>query len=158
MASRPQSSEGSQHQPLAAGVDLYHDKANWEDAYQKVLGMDKDVPVNVVPYADTSTYQAAVRASLSTPSAPGIFTWWSGYRMKDLVDAGLVADVSDLWKKYTDAGLYSPSLASAYTFNDKIYGIPDLVAYWAVFYNKKVFAGERHHPAEDLGGSRSRRH
>jgi multiple sugar transport system substrate-binding protein len=124
---------------LAAGVDLYHDKANWEDAYQKVLGMDKDVSVNVVPYADTSTYQAAVRASLRTPSAPGIFTWWSGYRMKDLVDAGLVADVSALWKKYTDAGLYSPSLASAYTFNDKIYGIPDLVAYWAVFYNKKVF-------------------
>ena len=83
-----------------------------------------------VPYADTSTYQAAVRAALRTPSAPGVFTWWSGYRMKDLVDAGLVADVSDLWKKYTDAGLYSPSLASAYTFDGKIYGIPNLVAYW----------------------------
>jgi ABC-type glycerol-3-phosphate transport system substrate-binding protein len=59
--------------------------------------------------------------------------------MKDLVDAGLVADVSDLWKKYTDAGQYSPSLASAYTFDGKIYGIPNLVAYWVVFYNKKVF-------------------
>ena len=92
-----------------------------------------------MPYPDTSTYQAAVRASLRTPSAPGIFTWWSGYRMKDLVDAGLVADVTPLWKKYTDAGLYNPSLASAYTFNGKIYGIPDLVAYWVVFYNKKVF-------------------
>ena len=92
-----------------------------------------------MPYADTSTYQAAVRAALRTPIAPGVFTWWSGYRMKDLVDAGLVADVSDLWKKYTDAGLYSPSLASAYTFDGKIYGIPNLVAYWVVFYNKKVF-------------------
>lgn len=127
---------------LAADVDFYHDKANWQDAYQKVLGMAQDavgVSVEPVPYADTSTYQAAVRASLRTPSAPGIFTWWSGYRMKDLVDAELVADVSDIWKKYTDAGLYSPSLASAYTFKDKIYGIPNLVAYWAVFYNKKVF-------------------
>jgi len=126
---------------LAGNVDFYHDKANWEDAFTKVLGSkDAGADVNVVPYADTSTYQAAVRASLRTPSAPGIFTWWSGYRMKDLVDAGLVADVSALWKKYTDAGLYNPSLASAYTFNGKIYGIPDLVAYWVVFYNKKVFA------------------
>jgi multiple sugar transport system substrate-binding protein len=127
---------------LAGSVDLYHDKANWQDAFTKVLGPAKDAAgadVKPVPYADTSTYQAAVRASLRTPSAPGIFTWWSGYRMKDLVDAGLVTDVSALWKKYTDAGLYNPSLASAYTFNGKIYGIPDLVAYWVVFYNKKVF-------------------
>lgn len=127
---------------IAGSMDFYHDKANWQDAYVSVLaGTESDgVEVKVVPYADTSTYQAAVRASLRTPSAPGIFTWWSGYRMKDLVDAGLVEDVSDLWKKYTDAGLYSPSLASAYTFDDKIYGIPNLVAYWVVFYNKKVFA------------------
>jgi ABC-type glycerol-3-phosphate transport system substrate-binding protein len=128
--------------PASAGsVDFYHDKANWQDAFTKVLSSkDAGADVKVVPYADTSTYQAAVRASLRTPSAPGIFTWWSGYRMKDLVDAGLVADVTALWKKYTDAGLYNPSLASAYTFNGKIYGIPDLVAYWVVFYNKKVFA------------------
>ena len=126
----------------ALAMDFYHDKANWEDAFTQVLSKAKDsvgVDVKATPYADTSTYQAAVRASLRTPSAPGIFTWWSGYRMKDLVDAGLVSDVSALWKKYTDAGLYSPSLASAYTFDGKIYGIPDLVAYWVVFYNKKVF-------------------
>ena len=103
-----------------------------------------------------ATYQAAVSAALRTPSAPGIFTWWSGYRMKDLVDAGLVADVSDLWKKYTDAGLYSPSLASAYTFDGKIYGIPDLVAYWVVFYNKKTFEKAGVEAAEDLGRPRGR--
>jgi ABC-type glycerol-3-phosphate transport system substrate-binding protein len=124
---------------FAQNVDFYHDKANWQDAFNAVL-TSAPAPVTATPYADTSTYQAAVRATLRTPSAPGIFTWWSGYRMKDLVDAGLVADVSDLWKKYTDAGTYNPSLASAYTFDGKIYGIPNLVAYWVVFYNKKVFA------------------
>ena len=123
---------------LAETVYFYHDKANWQDAFQGVLSKS-GIDVKSVPYADTSTYQAAVRAALRTPSAPGVFTWWSGYRMKDLVDAGLVVDLTDLWKKYTDAGLYSPSLASAYTFDGKIYGIPDLVAYWVVFYNKKVF-------------------
>ncbi len=127
---------------LAGPVDLYHDKANWQDAYTSTLsdtGID-GVTVTAVPYGDTSTYQAAVRAALRTPSAPGVFAWWSGYRMKDLVDAGLVTDVSDLWQKYVDEGLYSASLASAYTFDGKIYGIPNLVAHWVVLYNKKAFA------------------
>lgn len=124
---------------MAQSVDFYHDKANWQDAFNAVL-KDAPVPVKVTPYADTSTYQAAVRAALRTPSAPGLFTWWSGYRMKDLVDAGLVADVSDLWKSYVDKGLYNASLASGYTFNGKIYAIPDNIAYWVVFYNKQVFA------------------
>ena len=123
---------------MAQSVDFYHDKANWEDAFNSALAKSP-VPVKVTPYADTSSYQAAVRASLRTPSAPGLFTWWSGYRMKDLVDAGLVADVSDTWKKYVDAGKYAPSLADGYTFNGKIYAIPDNIAYWVVFYNKKVF-------------------
>ena len=105
-------------------------------AFGKAAGGD----VTPTPYADTSTYQAAVRAALRTPSAPGIFTWWSGYRMKDLVDAGLVADVSDLWKKYTDAGLYSPSLPRLTPSTARSMASPNLVAYWVVFYNKKVFA------------------
>ncbi|HVW93890.1 MAG TPA: extracellular solute-binding protein [Devosia sp.] len=123
---------------FAQSVDLYHDKANWQDAFTSALGK-APVPVKPTPYADTSTYQAAIRASLKTPSAPGLFTWWSGYRMKDLVDAGLVADVSDIWKKYVDSGKYSAGLANPYTFNGKIYAIPDNIAWWVVFYNKKVF-------------------
>ncbi len=77
---------------MAQTVDLYHDKGNWNDAYKTVLDPAKEaigVTVTPVPYADTSTYQAAVRAALRTPSAPGVFAWWSGYRMKDLVDAKL---------------------------------------------------------------------
>jgi ABC-type glycerol-3-phosphate transport system substrate-binding protein len=124
---------------FAQNVDFYHDKANWQDAFNTAFAK-APVPVTGTPYADTSTYQAAVRAALKTPSAPGLFTWWSGYRMKDLVDAGLVADVSDIWKKYVDAGKYSASLANAYTFDGKTYAIPDNIAWWVVFYNKKVFA------------------
>lgn len=125
-------------QSLAQSVDFFHDKANWQPSYEDAF---KDAPVSVksVPYADTSSYQAAVRAALRTPQAPGMFTWWSGYRMKDLVDAGLIADVSDIWQKYVDAGTYSESLASAFSFDGKAYAIPSNLAYWGVFYNKAVF-------------------
>ena len=53
----------------ALAIDFYHDKANWQDAYTQVLGKAKDtsgVDVKATPYADTSTYQAAVRASEET--------------------------------------------------------------------------------------------
>ena len=125
-------------QTFAQSVDFFHDKANWQPSFEDTF---KNAPVSVksVPYADTSSYQAAVRAALRTPQAPGMFTWWSGYRMKDLVDAGLIADVSDIWKKYVDAGTYSESLASAFSFDGKAYAIPSNLAYWGVFYNKAVF-------------------
>ena len=123
----------------ALAIDFYHDKANWQDAFMAAFGK-APAAVTATPYADTSSYQAAVRASLKTPSAPGLFTWWSGYRMKDLVDAGLLADVSDIWKKHIDSGKYNASLADPYTFDGKVYGVPDNIAWWVVFYNKKVFA------------------
>lgn len=124
---------------FAQSVDFFYDKANWQSAFEATFA-EAPVPVNNVPYADTNSYQAAVRTALRTPSAPGLFTWWSGYRMKDLVDAGLVADVSDIWQKYIDAGTYSESLASAFSFDGKAYAIPNNLAYWVVFYNKDVFS------------------
>ena len=56
---------------FAQNVDFYHDKANWQDAFNSVP-TGAPAPVTATPYADTSTYQAAVRATLRTPSAPGI--------------------------------------------------------------------------------------
>lgn len=124
---------------VAQSVDFFYDKANWQPAFEAAFA-DAPAAVNQTPYADTSSYQAAVRASLRSRQAPGLFTWWSGYRMKDLVDSGQVADLTSVWQPYLDAGTYNPSLASAFTFDGKIYAVPNLVAYWVMFYNKDVFA------------------
>ena len=125
-----------------AQVELYHDKANWNPNYDKIGEMAGKAGVGFkgVPYQDTSSYQAAIRTSLGSNKAPGLFTWWSGYRMKDLVEAGLVEDVSSIWDKYIKAGEYSKDLAKGFTFNGKVYAIPNLIAYWVVFYNKKAYS------------------
>ena len=125
-----------------AQVELYHDKANWNPNYDKIGEMAGKAGVGFkgVPYQDTSSYQAAIRTSLGSNKAPGLFTWWSGYRMKDLVEAGLVEDVSSIWDKYIRAGEYSKDLAKGFTFNGKVYAIPNLIAYWVVFYNKKAYS------------------
>jgi multiple sugar transport system substrate-binding protein len=67
-----------------------------------------------------------------------MFTWWSGYRMEDLIKSGAVADLTEEWEGFVEEGL-SADLAKAFTFNDKVYGAPINIAYWNVYYNKNLF-------------------
>ena len=121
-----------------------HDKGgnpNYQPFFEKVGQEAKDavgVEFTPTPYPDTSTYIAAVRAALPTDKAPDLFTWWSTYRMKDLIDQGLVADMTDLWDKHKAE--YPKGVRDAFTFNGKVYGFCDVVEYWGVWYNKAVFA------------------
>lgn len=128
----------------AANLIMMHDKGgnpNYQPFYEKV-GVDAKAAIGVgftpTPYPDTNTFIAAVRAALPTNKAPDLFTWWSTYRMKDLIDQGLVADTTELWNKHKDE--YAPGVRAAFTFNDKVYGFCYVVEYWGVWYNKDVFA------------------
>lgn len=91
-----------------------------------------------VPYPDETAYVAAVSTALPTDKAPDLFTWRSKYRMKELIDEGLVADLTDLWDKHKTE--YPKGVRDALTFNEKVYGFCDTVEYWGVWYNKAVFA------------------
>ena len=83
-------------------LKLWNDKPNWA-AYFNPEGQSAlkatGVGWKAVPYADTTTYQAAVRTAGRTAKAPDLFTWWSGYQMLDTVNASLAADLSPLWDK-----------------------------------------------------------
>jgi multiple sugar transport system substrate-binding protein len=129
------------HQNAGVTLKLWNDKATWA-TYFNTEGKASLKAVGVgftsVPYADTTTYQAAVRTAGRTSKAPDLYTWWSGYQMKDTVDAGLATDVSSLWDQ--NKGAYSPGLRAQFTFNGKTYGLPLYLAYWEVIYNKHVFA------------------
>ena len=58
---------------------------------------------NPAEYSDTTTYQAAIKTTGNTPKVSDMFSWWSGWLMKELVDAGMLADVSSIWEKQGDA-------------------------------------------------------
>jgi len=123
---------------------LMHDKGgnpNYQPFYEEVGKKAKEatgVGFTPTPYPTTDVYMAAVRAALPTNKAPELFTWWSTYRMKELIDQGLVADLTDLWDKHKDE--YPQGIRDAFTFNNKVYGLPYSIEYWGVWYNKAVFA------------------
>ena len=126
-----------------SSIVLMHDKGgnpDYRPFYDQMGALSKTatgVSFTQSPYPDTTTYQAAVRAALPTDKAPDLFTWWSTYRMKDLVDAGLVADLSDLWNKHKEL---PQGLRDAMSFDGKAYALPYVVEYWGVWYNKETFA------------------
>ncbi len=126
----------------AAMIEFYHDKSAWRDntdimgqAAAEAIGVGFETITN----EDTTNYQATVRASLTTDAAPDLYTWWSGYRMEDIVAAGGAADLTEIWQPYIDSGQYSPGLANAFTFDGKVYAVPFHFSFWIVFYNKPLF-------------------
>lgn len=126
----------------AQSLELWNDKsADWGASYSKVAVSAKAAGVGFKPvrYPDTTSYQAAIRTSLGAQRPPDAFTWWSGYRMKALVDSGQLEDLTPLWNKYIKSSEYSPDAAKPFSFGGKIYGVPNNVAYWVVYYNKSVY-------------------
>lgn len=126
-----------------ATVELFHDKSNWDEYYQQMgeLSATAGGPaLETVPYSDTTSYQQTILSALPTDDVPGVFTWWSGYRMEDLYREGRLLDLSSLWQQAIAAGNLPETLATAFTFEEKQWGMPNHVSHWPVFYNKTVFA------------------
>jgi ABC-type glycerol-3-phosphate transport system substrate-binding protein len=126
--------------PSAKTLKLANDKVTWKPWFN-TAGKDAakaiDIGWTAVEYADTSSYQAAIRTSGRTSKVPDLYSWWSGWLMKEIVDAGFAADVSSSWNK--NASQYSKGVRDSFTFGGKTYGAPLYISYWALLYNKHVF-------------------
>jgi len=139
----------------AKDLVMMHDKGgnpNYQPFYE-AMGKQVKQAIGIgftpTPYPTTDVFNAAVRAALPTKQAPDLFTWWSTYRMKDLIDQGLVAETTDLWDKHKAE--FSKGLRDAFTFNGKVYGFAYVVEYWGVWYNTEVFAKYKLKPPKTWG-------
>ena len=80
------------HTRAGATLQLANDKptwAPWFNAEGTAAAKQVGASWKAVEYADTTTYQAAIRTAGRTSKAPDLFTWWSGYLMTDIVNAGI---------------------------------------------------------------------
>jgi len=114
----------------------------WSDKNDKLSPFSEKavgVAIKSVSYPDPAEYQALMKQSLASDNGPDFLTWWSGYRLQDLVDLDLLEDVSDIWQKHIDAGEYDASVADGFKLNGKYYGSLYLSMFWTVLYNKAVF-------------------
>lgn len=113
--------------PLAAADSLI---AEFEAANPEI-----DV---VLTNFDHEAYKNAIRNFL-TADPPDLANWYAANRMRPFVEAGLFADISDVW---ANNGLME-SLASSVpssTIDGKQYAIPYTYYQWGIYYNRDAYA------------------
>jgi multiple sugar transport system substrate-binding protein len=113
--------------PLAAAEALI---ADFEAANPEI-----DV---VLTNFDHEAYKNAIRNFL-TADPPDLANWYAANRMRPFVEAGLFADISDVW---ANNGL-NESLASSVlssTIDGKQYAIPYTYYQWGIYYNRDAYA------------------
>ncbi len=103
--------------------------------------MDKNPNIqithSIVAHED---FKQAIRAYLTSSQPPDVMTWFAGNRARFFIDKGQILDISDVWAKEGWDKAYPKGFQALSTVNGKQYFVPTSYYWWAVYYNKKVFA------------------
>jgi multiple sugar transport system substrate-binding protein len=113
--------------PLAAAEALI---ADFEAANPEI-----DV---VLTNFDHEAYKNAIRNFL-TADPPDLANWYAANRMRPFVEAGLFADVSDVWAANGLNEALASSLPSM-TIDGKQWGVPYTYYQWGIYYNRDAYA------------------
>ncbi|MCW5952192.1 MAG: extracellular solute-binding protein [Propionibacteriaceae bacterium] len=123
-------------------INFFTDKAAWEPSFDQMNAASEStgLTLSFTGYSDPTAFDAFIKQAFQTKKVPDLFTWHTGDSLKQLVDQGLVAETTQLWADATAQGLVPDGLIDNYTYDGKQYCVPLNVAYWAMYYNKHVFA------------------
>ncbi|MET7463780.1 ABC transporter substrate-binding protein [Nonomuraea sp. NPDC005501] len=133
---------GAGTQQKKSELTLYNDKGAWSKYFDEMGALSKQkIGLGMKPtgYTDSAQYQAFIKASFRTNVKPDLFTWQTGGTLEEIVKQKQVADTTAVWQEAIKAGDLSQDLAPYYTIDGKQYCVPMNVAYWGMFYNKKLF-------------------
>lgn len=87
---------------------------------------------------DHEAYKNAIRNFL-TADPPDLANWYAANRMRPFVEAGLFADISDVWANNGLMDSLASSVLSS-TIDGKQYAIPYTYYQWGIYYNRDAYA------------------
>ncbi|MCK0096555.1 ABC transporter substrate-binding protein [Yoonia sp. F2084L] len=85
---------------------------------------------------DREAWKTQIRNALGA-NPPDVVNWYAANRMRPYVDAGLFADISDLWAEPEFEALASTK--GAMTLDGAQWGVPYTYYQWGVYYRKDIF-------------------
>lgn len=98
-----------------------------------------NVKINVDKVLNDS-YKEKIRVLVSSEDLPDVFSSWSDSFAENLVSSGKVKELNQLFEEDKEwADNIMESQMGAFTFDDKIYGVPLTIDGKAFFYNKEIF-------------------
>ena len=112
-------------------------KEAFETAVNAFKAANPDINV-IVNNTDREAHKTAIRNFLSN-DAPDITSWSPGNRMAPFVDAGLFADISDLWASDANLSTSFEAIKPTMSRDGKQWGVPYSYYQWGVYYRKDIF-------------------
>ena len=89
-------------------------------------------------FLENEAYKAKLPTILQSKDRPHIIYSWAGGVLKAQVDAGVLEDITDQVKGYSDT--IAPAALAAFTQNGRVYGIPYQVSQVGFAYNTDLMA------------------
>lgn len=85
---------------------------------------------------DREAWKTQIRNALGA-NPPDVVNWYAANRMRPYVNAGLFADISDLWAEPAFEALASTK--GAMTLDGAQWGVPYTYYQWGIYYRKDIF-------------------
>ncbi len=109
----------------------------WEEVARGFEAKNPGVKVEM-QFLENEAYKAKLPTILQSKDRPHIIYSWAGGVLKAQVEAGVIEDISDPVKGYSDQ--IAPAAMSAFTLDGKVYGLPMVLSQVGFYYNKELMA------------------
>ncbi|HTG69238.1 MAG TPA: extracellular solute-binding protein [Candidatus Udaeobacter sp.] len=91
-------------------------------------------------FIEDEALKTKMKVAISGNQLPDIFTYWSGETFDTLVSNDMLGDITAFLNKDAEyKNNILPGGLEAFTYDDKVYGVPILFSGVSLWYNKKIF-------------------
>lgn len=116
----------------------------WEEVARAYEGSHPGVKVEM-QFLENEAYKAKLPTILQSRDRPNIIYSWSGGVLKTQIEAGVLDDITDSVKGYSDS--LTPAALAAFTSNGRVYGLPTALSQVGFLCNKELMAKAKVDPA-----------
>lgn len=91
-------------------------------------------------FIESEGFKMKIKVAVAGNDMPDVFTYWTGGQFKAMVDANVIADLTDIIKANPDfENRFLEGSFDVMTYDGRIYGIPNLASTVVIWYNKEIF-------------------
>src|SRR6187455_8441 len=107
----------------------------WEEVARGFEAKNPGVKVEM-QFLENEAYKAKLPTILQSKDRPHIIYSWSGGVLKAQIEAGVLEDITDSVKGYSDT--VAPAALAAFSQNGRVFGLPVALSQVGFLYNKEL--------------------
>jgi raffinose/stachyose/melibiose transport system substrate-binding protein len=109
----------------------------WEEVARAYEAAHPGVRIEM-QFLENEAYKAKLPTILQSKDRPHIIYSWAGGVLKAQIEAGVLEDITDQVKGFSDT--ITPAALAAFTQNGRVYGLPIALSQVGFLYNKELLA------------------